>query len=139
MGRQFHHTERDHMSTTSDPLRTAAATFIKEMAEVTRQLRPSLEEAVARIATGALRAVESIDECLAESAPAQKLNGAALRAWRIEKGLTQTNLARLIQTGTGTIKQLELGTRGASPHRIAQLAEALGCSIEALTCCEAQS
>ena len=30
-------------------------------------------------------------------------------------------------------------TRGASKHRIAQLAEALGCSIEALTCCEAQS
>ena len=126
------------MSTTSDPLRTAAATFIKEMAEVTRQLRPSLEEAVARIATGALRAVESIDECLAESAPAQKLNGAALRAWRIEKGLTQTNLARLIPTGPGTIKQLELDTRGASKHRIAQLAEALGCSIEALTCCEGQ-
>ena len=49
MGRQFHHTERDHMSTTSDPLRTAAATFIKEMAEVTRQLRPSLEEAIAKI------------------------------------------------------------------------------------------
>jgi len=84
--------------------------------------------------------VASIDECLAESAPtpARKLNGAALQAWRIEKGLTQTNLARLIPTGPGTIKQLELDTRGASKHRIAQLAEALGCSIEALTCCEGQ-
>ena len=82
----------------------------------------------------------SIDECLAESAPtpARKLNGAAMRDFRIKAGLTQTDLAFLIPTGTGTIKQLELGTRGASKHRIAQLAEALGCSIEALTCCEGQ-
>lgn len=110
-----------------------------EMGEATRQLGgiPG-EEAIAKIVAEALRAVASIDECLAESAPAQKLNGAALRAWRIEKGLTQTNLARLIPTGPGPIKQLELGTRGASKHRIAQLAEALGCSIEALTCCARQ-
>ena len=111
-----------------------------EMGEATRQLGgiPG-EEAIAKIVAEAKRTVASIDECLAESAPAQKLNGAALRAWRIEKGLTQTNLARLIQTGTGTIKQLELGTRGASPHRIAQLAEALEVPIDAITCCEAQS
>lgn len=68
-----------------------------------------------------------------------KLNRAALRDFRIRADLTQTDLARLIPTGPGTIKQLELGTRGASKHRIAQLAEALGCSIEALTCCEGQS
>lgn len=112
-----------------------------EMGEATRQLGgiPG-EEAIAKIVAEAKRTVASIDECLAESAPtpARKLNGAALQAWRIEKGLTQTNLARLIPTGPGPIKQLELDTRGASKHRIAQLAEALGCSIEALTCCEGQ-
>ena len=113
-----------------------------EMGEATRQLGgiPG-EEAIAKIVAEAKRTVASIDECLAESAPtpARKLNGAALQAWRIEKGLTQTNLARLIPTGPGTIKQLELGTRGASPHRIAQLAEALEVPIDAITCCEAQS
>lgn len=29
-------------------------------------------------------------------------------------------------------------TRGASPHRIAQLAEALEVPIDAITCCEGQ-
>lgn len=129
------------MSTTSDLLRVIADLIDAEMGEVARQLGgiPG-EQAIAGIATGALRAVASIDECLAESAPtpARKLNGAAMRDFRIKAGLTQTDLAFLIPTGTGTIKQLELGTSGASKHRIAQLAEALGCSIEALTCCEGQ-
>ena len=130
------------MSTTSDLLRVIADLIDAEMGEATRQLGgiPG-EEAIAKIVAEAKRTVASIDECLAESAPtpARKLNGAALRAWRIEKGLTQTDLARLIPTGTGTIKQLELDTRGASPHRIAQLAEALEVPIDAITCCEAQS
>ena len=123
------------MSTTSDLLRVIADLIDAEMGEATRQLGgiPG-EEAIAKIVAEAKRTVASIDECLAESAPTP-----ALRPRRIEKGLTQTNLARLIPTGTGTIKQLELGTRGASPHRIAQLAEALEVPIDAITCCEAQS
>ena len=129
------------MSTTSDLLRVIADLIDAEMGEVTRHLGgiPG-EEAIAKIVAEAKRTVASIDECLAESAPtpARKLNGAAMRDFRIKAGLTQTDLAFLIPTGTGTIKQLELGTRGASKHRIAQLAEALGCSIEALTCCEGQ-
>lgn len=129
------------MSTTSDLLRVIADLIDAEMGEATRQLGgiPG-EEAIAKIVAEAKRIAASIDECLAESAPtpARKLNGAAMRDFRIKAGLTQTDLAFLIPTGPGTIKQLELGTRGASKHRIAQLAEALGCSIEALTCCEGQ-
>lgn len=46
--------------------------------------------------------------------------------------LTRAELARRIQVSAGLISEIEKGTRNATPARIEQIAEVLGCSPEDL-------
>lgn len=49
-----------------------------------------------------------------------------LRSLRIQNGLTQTDLAKLLNVDTGSVGAWEKGTHKPNPKRIPQLAEVLG-------------
>jgi transcriptional regulator with XRE-family HTH domain len=51
--------------------------------------------------------------------------GLRLRTLRIERGLTQTDLARLVGSHQTALSQIEVGRRGVSLHQILKLAQVL--------------
>ena len=52
-----------------------------------------------------------------------------VRAWRIERGLTQQELGEKIGVGRSYIAQIERGGKVPSMYMGKALAEALGCSV----------
>ncbi len=51
--------------------------------------------------------------------------GDRLRALRTERGLTQTDLARLVGSHQTALSQIEVGRRGVSLHQVLKLAQVL--------------
>jgi len=61
--------------------------------------------------------------------------GAALRAFREERMLTQQRLAEMADLHTNYVSSVERGERNLSLHNIAKLAHALGIRVSALVAC----
>ncbi|NCT99676.1 MAG: helix-turn-helix transcriptional regulator [Comamonadaceae bacterium] len=66
---------------------------------------------------------------------AQVTFGAALRAYREERGLTQERLAEAADLHTNYVSSVERGERNLSLHNIARLAYALEIDVSALVRC----
>ena len=66
---------------------------------------------------------------------AQVAFGAALRAYREERGLTQERLAERADLHTNYVSSVERGERNLSLHNIAKLAYALEIDVSALVRC----
>jgi transcriptional regulator with XRE-family HTH domain len=67
-----------------------------------------------------------------ESAPAATRLGAALRAVRLERGLAQTELARLAGVSASAVSQAERGQRGFSLETLVELTDRLGITLDDL-------
>ena len=64
---------------------------------------------------------------------ARAINPAALREIRELVGISQTELARRGGVRQGTLSNIEHGRHGVSPELARKLANALGCSLDAIT------
>lgn len=58
--------------------------------------------------------------------------GEYLKQYRIEKGMTQAELAGKLSVSQNAISQYEAGKRHPPISRIAHIAKALGCSVSEL-------
>jgi transcriptional regulator with XRE-family HTH domain len=67
-----------------------------------------------------------------KAAPAAARLGAALRAVRIERGLSQSQLARLAGVSASAVSQAERGQRGLSLETLLQLTDQLQITLDAL-------
>ena len=72
----------------------------------------------------------------APSRPALRHNPAALFRARMDKGLTQVQLARLAQISQPYLSTLENGTQSPSEERLASLARFLGVAPDSLRAAE---
>ena len=66
---------------------------------------------------------------------AQVTFGAAVRAFREQRAITQEKLAELAELHTNYVSSVERGERNLSLHNIAKLAYALGIPVSALVRC----
>lgn len=62
-----------------------------------------------------------------------KAVGKRIRYYRLKRGLTQEELAFMIQTSTSYLSNIERGVKKPSLGTLAKISEALGLSIEDLT------
>ncbi|HEX5469931.1 MAG TPA: XRE family transcriptional regulator [Gaiellaceae bacterium] len=67
-----------------------------------------------------------------EAAPAAARLGAALRAVRVQRGLSQSQLARLAGVSASAVSQAERGQRGLSLETLLQLTDQLQITLDAL-------
>jgi len=58
--------------------------------------------------------------------------GERLKKARLEKELTQVQLAEAVGIAQATLAQIERGTRQASPPLVAEFATTLGCTADSL-------
>lgn len=58
--------------------------------------------------------------------------GAAIKAKRLETGLSQDRLAELLDVGPETVSRVERGTVMTTIPKLVEFANALGCPVEAL-------
>lgn len=65
--------------------------------------------------------------------------GARIRAIRIEKKITQEQLAEAVGVGTSHISHIETGSGTASLETLVQIINALNCSADELLCLEVKS
>jgi transcriptional regulator with XRE-family HTH domain len=57
------------------------------------------------------------------------LNPGALSAWRRQRGLSKTELARLAETSAGYLCDIERGNARPSPAKVRRLADALKVTV----------
>lgn len=62
----------------------------------------------------------------------KKILGRCIRVYRIKKGLTQAELAEIVNVATGMIGQYERGQKSPSRETLFELARALEFSVDAL-------
>jgi transcriptional regulator with XRE-family HTH domain len=67
-----------------------------------------------------------------EPAPAAACVGAALRAYRLRRDLSQSDLARLARVSPSAISQVERGERGLSLETLLALADRLNVTLDEL-------
>lgn len=58
--------------------------------------------------------------------------GARIRAWRVQHGWSQTELAEEIGVSKSYLSHIEKGRRPVGPKALARIAQALGLDVEAL-------